>query len=257
MEAIIDQQFIITLDRTEIVINNYIHGNRLNTGFLAIQVTNNVDFLNVITGNANPPIDLTFIDTQFNIKYNVYGLTGGSSIGNTLLIDAEELDDTEGDVYIKSGETFAKIIETVQDPYYTNLYRVGVNKPIDKIKVLDSTVNLWIENKVYFGKFAAIDFVDFDFDFFSTMHSELKELSFEDEAVNVMNSQLEDLASFQTPASEYFTTLLGAKEPVTPNSTGVFTVSSEYDRLQENYIKDFALTSRVVPTINKWRYLKV
>jgi len=257
MNSILDSEFKISLDKTNIIISNYISGNRVGNAFLAIKNDGVTvpTYLNIETSLLNPDIDLTFISPSFDTDYTIHGMVGGSAIGNSLLIEFEEIGDLSGDTYIKSGNTFAKVIEVVADPVFDNKYRVCVDKSIDSINVQDSSLSLWIENKVTFGKFEAFDFVDFDFDFFSTMHSKPKELQYEDVDSGVDTNYIDNLNDFNTPSFNFFKGLENIKQEVTITSSGVSKIYSEYDRLQENYIKELALTSRIIPTINKWRYL--
>ena len=260
MDGILDSEFKITLNKTDIIINNYASGNRVGNAFLAIKNDGVTvpTYLNIETSLLNPNIDLTFISASFNTDYTVHGMVGGSAFGNSLLIEFEEIGDLDGNTYIKSDKTFAKVIEVVADPVFDNKYRVCVDGSIDAVKVQDSSLSLWVENRVTFGKFEAFDFVDFDFDFFSTKHSELKELAYEGQVNSVgTDSRFENYTNFNNIPNGYnfFKTLESVKTPITQTSGGVSKIESEYDRLQENYIKELALTSRVIPTINKWRYL--
>jgi hypothetical protein len=112
--------------------------------------------------------------------------------------------------------------------------------------------------KIPFGRFSIFPIRDMDFDFYSTEYGDEKELQLESDYYSefgtsgstLTHSDIEDFY-----ANKEFATLQGvlATED-SDNEIGSIKIESEYDRLQENYIKTLTVPSRVVPTINKWVY---
>jgi hypothetical protein len=96
---------------------------------------------------------------------------------------------------------------------------------------------------------------DFDFDFYSTEYSDLGELEIEKEFYTDPTNPLSDhpdIADFYAEGD--FSNIQGIIGDVQVAVTQPNPISSEYDRLNENYVKELAVDSRVVPYINKWGY---
>lgn len=112
--------------------------------------------------------------------------------------------------------------------------------------------------KIPFGRFSIFPIKDMDFDFYSTEYGDEKELQLESDFYSefgTSNSEFthSDVEDFY--ANKEFSTLQGVLETEdSDNEIGSIKIESEYDRLQENYIKSLTVPSRVVPTINKWVY---
>ena len=97
----------------------------------------------------------------------------------------------------------------------------------------------YVKFKTQFGKFSAYDFMDFDFDFYSTDNSNTAELA------------LEEFNSID--ATSYFVNLTPVlEEEKVEEGIENEIINSEYDRLSENEMKEFAIRSRVVPSIMKF-----
>ena len=257
-----DLQLNITIKGNKLFIENYKAGNRTNAFFTSIELGSTAFEVNGLI-NTNQ-IDL---DPYITTKFNTYLPHGGSYQGFGFLIEESETGDITDETYVKSGAVFIKIVEVIQDPIYTQYYRVCLDGKISNLKLKDNSVALWVENRVTFGKFEALDFHDFDYNFYSTANSDLGELQYEKDYV-IENVVYEDvLIDPNDPSLGYepkqvnslstdFVNLEGVKLPVTPNSSGKSSVSTEYDRLKENYTTELALESRVIPTINKWKYFE-
>ena len=108
-----------------------------------------------------------------------------------------------------------------------------------------------------YGRLSILPVKDFDFDFYSTLYSDLGELEVERDWYTDSANPLSyhpDVENFYINGG--FVTL----EPLLPSSTSTNTnvsinpITSEYDRLNENYTKELVTSSRVVPFINKWGY---
>ena len=233
----------IKIKGSELLFENYKPGNR--TASFFISTDNNYTSFEVEGLAHSNELDL---DPYILTEFNNYIPFGGSYGGYGFLIEESETGDIDDNTYIKSGDSFVKIVEVVKDPVYTNYYRVCLDAGVNLLKLKDNSIALWTENRIKFGKFEALDFHDFDYNFYSTANSKLGELEYEiNDIKNVDPGQLESLSSG-------FKTLEGIKNVVTPNTSGVTSINSEYDRLKENYTTELGLESRVVPTINKWAY---
>ena len=112
-----------------------------------------------------------------------------------------------------------------------------------------------------------------DFDFYDTSNSDLKELSLETRE-NINYEPYENAILNIDPITSEFNSVLAASdifddnyalEPIDyfSNLSGILSeetideelsenITSEFDRLKENELKEFATKSRVVPNINKW-----
>jgi hypothetical protein len=112
-----------------------------------------------------------------------------------------------------------------------------------------------------------------NFDFYDTSNSDLKELDYEtrtnlnyepyenaitkiDPITGEFNTKLEanDIFddSFALDPINYFSNLSEILSEETVGEIASQNITSEFDRLKENELKEFAINSRVVPNINKW-----
>jgi hypothetical protein len=124
--------------------------------------------------------------------------------------------------------------------------------------------NVYHEAGLRIGLFSAYDMYDMNFDFYDTSNSDLKELKYETEAIidyppyspllTPSILQPEDIfdADFALSPELYFSGLQPLLKDESVYNNEPTAITTEFDRLKENYNKTFALNSRVVPTINKW-----
>jgi len=251
-----DNPFIIKTDGVNIVIEHNSIGNRLYRSFFAEHNTNFSNAISITVGgfdNADTNLDLGVLYTDWNVYYPI----GGSNAGIGFLVKENEIGDIDTNTYVKAGEKYVQIIDIVADPYYAGLYRVCLRSmKIDPSLLYAKSTNLYVEDYFTYGKFEAFDFIDLDFDFHSTLHSQPKELIYEggDYVSEVTEDHVSDPTKLTEDWNTYFKQLEGVKQTVTPIASGTVTVANEYDRLQENYLKETSTVSRVVPTINKWKY---
>ena len=251
-----DNPFIVTVNNNVIVIEHNSIGNRLYRSFFAEHNSNISNAINVAVGgydNVDAKLDLGAIYTNWNVYYPI----GGSDAGVGFLVSESEIGDIDTNTYVKAGEKYVQIIDIVADPYYAGLYRVCLRaNHLDPNLLYATSTNMYVDDYFTYGKFEAFDFIDLDFDFHSTLHSQPKELLYEgsDYTSEVTDDHVSDPTKLTEDWNTYFKQLEGVKQAVTPTSSGIVTVESEYDRLQENYLKETSTISRVVPTINKWKY---
>jgi hypothetical protein len=132
-------------------------------------------------------------------------------------------------------------------------------------------VALYDEYKPKFGRFSIFPIRDFDFDFYSEMYGNEGELAFErsyytQSEITPTNTS-GDLSLVQTGIAtnpdivEFyedggFATLIGILKDADPEVSFNSVIESEYERLEENFLKSQAVASRVIPYINKWSYYK-
>lgn len=130
----------------------------------------------------------------------------------------------------------------------------------DKSIYLDSmnNVHLYDLHNVRFGRFSMFPIKDLDFDFHSTEYGNEKELivekSFYEEfgttGLDLTHPDIEDWVK----NNEYCGLIKVLELDDVDFGIESPKIDTEYDRLQENYIKELSTPSRVVPFINKWVY---
>lgn len=256
-----DNPFNVKLNGTTIIIEHNSIGNRLYRSFFAehnANISNSFDILIGEYDNISQKLDLGIIYADWDIYYPI----GGSNAGIGFLVKEAEVGDIDTNTYIKAGEKYIQIVDIVADPFYEGLYRVCLKaNRIDPNLLYATSTNLYVEDYFTYGKFEMFDFIDFDFDFHATLHSQAKELEYEGELssgeiydTGLSGDHVIDFTNITRPWNDYFTQLTGVQQSITPTSNGIVNVTSEYDRLQENYLKETSTLSRIVPTINKWKY---
>lgn len=253
-----DNPFEVVYNGTaEIVIYNNSIGNRTYRSFFAIYATNSINSIEILNGISDNAAQLLAMPSSVYADWDLYAPSGGSNAGVGFLVKESETGDIDNQTYILDRNKFIRIVEIVQDPANTSLYRVCLEKAGSIELTYAKSFNLYIESRIEFGKFAALDFYDFDFNFFSTDNSQLHDLNFEVEAnydTGARDAQIEDLVEYNTAPDVYFPTLQTVRQAASPTFTPNTNITNEYDRLQENYLKETSTLSRVVPFINKWAY---
>jgi len=244
-----DLQLNIDVIGNAILVTSYKTGNRT-YGFAFGEYKDNNNCLSIrgILDNVDKKLKL---DSYLYSTFTLYSGIGGSNAGSGILVDATEVGDINTDTYLKSGEKFIRIIEILEDPNFNGYYRVCLNDKLNVSNITDINLSLYVDNKISFGKFEALDFHDFDYNFYSEANSKMGELQYEIDydILGVESTQIGTI-------SGDYAKLQGVKNAVTQTSSGVSYVNNEYDRLQENYNTALALESRVIPTINKWKYFE-
>lgn len=257
-----DNPFKVTNKGTLVWIEHNSIGNRLHRSFFAERNTNTSNSIQVKIGEQDNVTQYLALAPSVYTDWNVYYPIGGSSAGIGFIVKEEEIGDIDTNTFIKTrDDRYHRIIDVVEDPYNEGKYRVCLNgNKLNPSLIFDTSFNLYVESLVEWGKFEAFDFIDFDFDFYSTANSEPKELQYEDlDPVDTVGSPLLS-GHFINPSNmsvqwqDYYKQLEGIPTQITPTTSGVSQIYSEYDRLQENYVKETSTLSRVVPFINKWSY---
>ena len=235
---------------------------RLQSGIL-IPNANSAVFLDVnnrdsIT-NANTNGLLNLSDVIFNVN-QVYYMNGGNSAGKSILVTKDSVADINvGDlIATNSDNVYNKVIDIVEDIERADtIYNKIILEDINTLA--SGEQNVYADNVARIGLFSAYDIHDMDFDFYDISNSDLKELEFETPAninyepqQSTTNTLTVFDSEFEDEPVNYFTGIGGILPEEGLDSYNESKLWSEYDRLQENNLKQFAVRSRVTPNINKW-----
>lgn len=208
---------------------------------------------------------------------------GGTDKENSLLIvQVGDQDRFKRGNYLKSKAGFVKILDWVpylEEPITApNGSQIGYNK-IDEYVIISTDndqitvtgsgqIALFSDFSPSFGRFSFYPIKDFDFDFYSEMYSQLGELNYEISYYNQVNpiptgvtgvtggidylgiGDWSDIRSFYDEGGFY--NLIGILKDVDPDINFDVSITSEYQRLEENFLRQQAIASRVIPYINKW-----
>jgi hypothetical protein len=172
--------------------------------------------------------------------------------------------------YVKTKASFAKIIDWapyIDEPVVSSNGTQIKIRDVDKYVVISlddnqieitrlGQVALYAEFKPSFGRFSFYPIKDFDFDFYSEMYSKLGELNFENAYYNKNVSNNNGVSGWPDIENFYnnggFSNLIGLLKEADPDVTFDINILSEYQRLEENFLKEQAVASRIIPYINKW-----
>ena len=245
-------------------IKNRVSGYRLLQSGVLVPNLNSIDFLegtNRDLQTTNNPDGLLKLSSTVTNNNKVYYMNGGNSFGKSVLVTEDSVSDVQiGDMLPTSNAgLFNKIIDIVDD--------IKTPKTIYKRLILDEKNSIesgeqkvYAENVARIGLFSAYDIHDMNFDFYDIENSELKELELE--TAEKINYEPERSSQNTLPVFgndyeigdvySYFTGISDVLPEETEDEYNENKLFSEYDRLQENNLKEFATRSRVVPNINKW-----
>lgn len=232
-----------------------------------------------LTGNHVEILSNTRGFTHPNIT--VFKFEGGTEESDSrVAVDIEAFDRFNKDgrylkVLNKSGKfnTLQKIIKVsyyIDEPILNKNGDIIGYKDFDKLctvnikegeiifKDIYKNVHLHDLFKIQYGRFSIFPIRDMDFDFYSEEYSNKKELNLETDfysewgTSNSINTH-EDIEDFYE--NKNFSTLQNVLK-IEDESRDLESpdIKSEYDRLQENYIKELTVPSRIIPSINKWVY---
>lgn len=212
---------------------------------------------------------ITYPET--GITNTIGNFVGGTNKPNSLLLveKGEENRLIKGS-YVKTKAGFAKISDWV--PYLKEPIIAGNGSQIGYrninnyviVSVEDNQIEIGKSGQVgvyndflpSFGRFSFFPIRDLDFDFYSEMYSDLGELQYEqlyyDKNIG-SNSSVSDWPDIKTFYEETgFFNLIGLPKNADPDETFDINIQSEYQRLEENFLKEQAIASRISPYINKW-----
>ena len=187
---------------------------------------------------------------------NVYGLTGGHAPGKAFLIKSEDFEAGKieiGDfIGLQSVRDYAKVLDIVKYDSSWHKVIVDAKKPL----AIRKSANVYRTFYPSVGKFDIYDIKDFDFDFYSTKYSEPYELILEQNTyMNPLSNPLNTGAfnsGYTVGPYDYFSFLLPSLQSEDSDVTTTVDPQTEYDRLKENFNKQYFNRSRTVPHINKF-----
>ena len=215
------------------------------------------------------PDNLVILDA-----WKAHYLSGGNSAKKSIFVSNETVSQIKIGDYIETGYKgiFNQVLDIVEDiETQSSEYSKIILK--DKNTISNGDASVFNEQTVSIGLFSAYDIHDMDFDFYDTSNSELKELNLEtrermlyEPYENAINSidPITGQATTELDAStivdddfglqpiDYFVNLSPVLKEESSEEEEPTRIYSEFDRLQENYIKEYAINSRIVPNINKW-----
>jgi hypothetical protein len=203
---------------------------------------------------------------------------GGNDVINGLLkVELTDQDRFVKGNFVQTTGGFATIGDWVpytEEPIYDGFNQIIGYRNIDKFAIItcnnnqimvtrSNQVALYSDYKPSFGRFSFFEVRDFDFDFYSTLYSEEGELSYETAEYNQFipgatpvytgvssNPQIREF--YDNGGFYNLIGLLGDSEEANPDNTFI---SSEYMRLEENFLTSQANISRIAPYINKWAWI--
>ena len=255
----------ISYEGTKIILEDYAVGSTRKSTMFGIRKANISDFLLVSEGLLEVP---TNTNSTIVTNWDIYYPYGGAVENRAVLVKTENKGVVSIGDLVKSAvsDSYVKITQIVEDPKQ-GLWRIIFEKEIQLPN--SRTINVYQKYQTSFGRFQIFDLKDFDFDFHDTSNSDLGELG--TEAYILTSQQYAQYSpssnpDISIPQENYYANLL----PVTvedvidrrskvnsledPGQVTSFitNVTSEYNRLNENEIKETAILSRVVPRINKF-----
>lgn len=215
--------------------------------------------------------------------YPIINNTPSNFVGGTdtkLLLKLEEGDQnifTENR-YVKTKDGYSKLLTYLpylEEPIFNDNNEIIGYTDIDKFILIGSEekdifltstsqLSVYEEFRPSFGRFSFFPIKDFDYDFLSTLYSNNGELDYE---TLYYNQSLEgsippqyigiasnpDIREFYSNGG-FFELLSVLKDATADEDTPQSIIASEYERLEENYLKNLAVDSKIIPYINKWGY---
>ena len=244
---------------TSIIIEEISAGNKRRQTAFGVYNTNLVNFITVDNGEFND-IGLNANIPNPNL-WSIWTTIAGANEGQSVLVNSSEIGDVQVGEYLKQKDSdkFVRIIEINQDPFNTDYYRVILNKSTKLSN--DRVYEVYDEYKTVHGKFAAYDFKDFDFDFYSTRNSDLGDLVYDKykytnpaykNPIDTPNEPKLLIGTGTVGDISFYSGLRDILSSETSKTVSKTVLLNEYDRLKENSLKETALLSRMVPTICKY-----
>ena len=201
---------------------------------------------------------------------------GGDFMGGQLKVAAGDQARFKPGNFVKTKGGFAKIgpyIPYLELPIRDAIGRIIGYREVDEFVIVtvetdqvlltgSSQAALYSNFKPEFGRFSFFPVRDFDYDFYSDLYSQDGELLYEIAYYNAVSAPGQyigvaanpDIRDFYDEGG--FATLIGLLRESNPDFDFDTIIASEYSRLEENYLKEQAVASRVIPYINKWGYFK-
>jgi hypothetical protein len=262
---------------TSIYVKARIPGYRLLQHVVLVNKVNVVDFIKVNNFDTNNILKLRKSINSSNTilsNWSAYYLNGGHSTSKSVYVDNTTVGEISIGDYLETRHKgkYNKVLDIVED-----IRKIGSlkSKLILELKSDSKNGEVMVFNQdvVRIGLFSAYNVYDMNFDFYDTSNSDLKELNLETTS-NINYEPYANAIEKIDPITGAFDTILDANDifgndydlaPVNyfSNLSGILTeesvdtksteiITSEFDRLKENQLKEFAINSRIVPNINKW-----
>lgn len=251
-----------------------IPGYRLLQYVVLVNKQNVVDFIDVKNRDAKNILKLRVGGNSILSQWNAHYLNGGNSSGKSIFVNNITLSEIAIGDYLQTRlkGIFNRVLDIVEDISIPSSTRSKLILE-DKSDINDGEAKVFSQNVVRIGLFSAYDIYDMNFDFYDTSNSDLKELVHEtrskiayepyervllniDTITGEYNTILEPTDIFGNDYSlepiNYFSNLSGTLYEESVGENNIEIISSEFDRLKENQLKEFSINSRVVPNINKW-----
>ena len=212
----------------------------------------------------------------------IQNFVGGNDVNNSLLkVTSGDQDRFIKGNFVQTKGDYATIgdwVPYLEEPIYSTSDRIIGYKNVNDFVIItlnddqiktnrNDQVALYSDYKPSFGRFSIFPVRDFDFDFYSTIYSNLGELDYEKLEYNQNEPGIEpplyvgissnpDIREFYTNGD--FVELIGLLRNTTEeDDDGTDKIlDCEYNRLEENYLRQQAVASRVIPYINKWGYIE-
>ena len=259
---------------SDIFVKTNVPGYRLNQHVVLVNKENVTDFIKVENEDLNNILTLKEGANSIKENWRSYYLNGGNTRNRSVFVDNTTLSEISIGDYLETNYEgiYNKVLDIVEDIDSVNSTRSKIILSLDS-DINDGEARVFNNNIVHVGLFSAYNLYDMDFDFYDTSNSDLKELSLETRN-NINYEPYENAILNIDPITSEFNSVLAASdifddnytlEPVDyfSNLSGILSeetideelsenITSEFDRLKENELKEFATKSRVVPNINKW-----
>ena len=255
---------IIDDGSSDFYIKNAVSGYRLLQSGILIPNNNANTFITLNNRDlktVNDPSGLLKLSQNIIDNNFVHYMNGGNSAGKSVFVTKDSVSDVViGDMLSTTSigvyNEIVDIVDDIETPS-TVYQKLILNK---KNYIESGEQKVYSENIARLGLFSAYDIHDMNFDFYDIENSELKELEYETPVIinyEPERSQLNTLEVFSTDYDiadpyNYFSGINDLLGEETLDGYDEVKLFSEYDRLQENNLKEFVLQSRVVPDINKW-----
>ena len=259
---------------SDVWIKSRVAGYRLMQHVVLVNKLNVIDFIKVENEDVYNLLKLRKGTGTVLDQWRAHYLSGGHSSSKSVYIDNETLSEISiGDsLETRYNGVYNKVLDIVEDISNIDSEKTKLILE-DKSDIKDGEARVFNQNVVRLGLFSAYDIYDMNFDFYDTSNSDLKELEFEtrenidyepyensilkiDPITGEFDTTLEASDIFDNDYSlqpvDYFSNLSGILSEESTNEELSERITSEFDRLKENQLKEFATNSRIVPNINKW-----
>ena len=262
-----DRYFEATYNNDTVYVRSLFGGSRFN------QLGFSVDWV----AYPNAELETYPVTSPINPMANFVG--GGDFMGGQLKVANGDQDRFTVGNWVKTKGGFARIgahIPYLEVPIRDAVGRTIGYRDVDQFIVVtvesdqvaltrSGQAALYSDFKPAFGRFSFFPVRDFDYDFYSDLYSQNGELLYEEAYYNMTMPGVQppqyigvatnpDIRDFYDEGG--FAGLIGLLRAADPDVEFDSVIASEYQRLEENYLKEQAVASRITPYINKWGYFR-